>query len=212
MSNKFELRVAELMCSRLCHDLISPISAINNGVELLNEGNNGEFQDSLALIKSSAMQAVDRLSYFRIAFGAGGVGEVLLWKEIQTPLKNFIAERGIDIIWNREDGSHSKEIPKLLGRLLLRLVHLATECLPRGGMVLIDNLGDDEFNSIEVKLEGPNCILRDDVRSGLQPNLSIDELSVRNVVAYLTASLAASLEKSLEVKEEPPEKIVFSIL
>ena len=212
MSNKFELRVAELMCSRLCHDLISPISAINNGVELLNEGDDGQFQDSLALIKSSAKSAIDRLSYFRIAFGAGGTGEVFLWKEIQTPLKNFLTERGVDIIWNREHGSDSKEIPKVLGRLFLSLVHLATECLPRGGSVLINNLRDDEFNSMEIKLEGPNCILRNDVSSGLQPNLSVDDLSVRHIIAYWTASLAASIDKSLKVKDESPENIVIQIL
>ena len=99
MSNKFELRVAELMCSRLCHDLISPIGAINNGVELLNDGDNRVLQDSLVIIENSARQAVDRLSFFRISFGAGGEREMFLWKEIEIPMQKFAAEKGINIIW-----------------------------------------------------------------------------------------------------------------
>ena len=212
MSNKFELRVAELMCSRLCHDLISPIGAINNGVELLNDGDNRVLQDSLVIIENSAQQAVDRLSFFRISFGAGGEREMFLWKEIEIPMQKFAAEKGINIIWNGECGSHGEKVPKALGRLFLSLVHLATECLPRGGVISIDNLSNNNLNSMEVSFEGPNCILKDDVRSGLQPNLSIDELSVRNIVAYLTASLAASLDKSLGVTDQSPHKIVIQIL
>ena len=87
MSNKIQLRVAELMCSRLCHDLISPISAINNGIELMNENDEGIIDSSIELLGTSAKQALDRLSFYRVAFGLAGGGAIISWNEIRNILE-----------------------------------------------------------------------------------------------------------------------------
>ena len=84
MSTKFQLRIAELVCSRICHDLISPVSAINIGIEMLNEGDKKMFSDSIELIGKSAQHALDRLSFYRIAYGYGGEGIVVDWRNIQN--------------------------------------------------------------------------------------------------------------------------------
>ncbi len=74
MEPKIELRVAELLASRLCHDLISPVGAVNSGIELMTEFGDGPDSESMALITSSARTASDKLLFFRIAYGNGGSG------------------------------------------------------------------------------------------------------------------------------------------
>ena len=211
MSNKIQLRVAELMCSRLCHDLISPISAINNGIELMNENDEGIIDSSIELLGTSAKQALDRLSFYRVAFGLAGGGALISWNEIRNILEIFSAERNITIVWTREPQQPDENISHILAKLVVNIVYLAMECLPRGGVISVDNLEQKAPEPIVVRLEGPKCNLRDDVQSGLIPDLPIEQLSVRNIVAYLATSFAICLEKSLKVRDENSNSIVITI-
>jgi len=211
MSNKIQLRVAELMCSRLCHDLISPISAINNGIELMNENDEGIIDSSIELLGTSAKQALDRLSFYRVAFGLAGGGAIINWNEIRNILEIFSAERKTTIVWTREPQSPDENISHILAKLVVNVVYLAMECLPRGGVISVDNLQQKAPEPIVVRLEGPKCNLRDDVQSGLIPDLPIEQLSVRNIVAYLATSLAICLDKSLKVKDENSNSIMITI-
>ena len=211
MSNKIQLRVAELMCSRLCHDLISPISAINNGIELMNENDEGIIDSSIELLGTSAKQALDRLSFYRVAFGLAGGGAMISWNEIRNILEIFAAERKTTIVWTREPQAPDENISHILGKLVVNVVYLAMECLPRGGVISVDNLEQKAPEPIVVRLEGPKCNLRDDVQSGLIPDLPIEQLSVRNIVAYLATSFAICLEKSLKVRDENSNSIVITI-
>lgn len=211
MSNKIQLRVAELMCSRLCHDLISPISAINNGIELMNENDEGIIDSSIELLGTSAKQALDRLSFYRVAFGLAGGGAIISWNEIRNILEIFAAERKTTIVWTREPQQPHENISHILAKLVVNVVYLAMECLPRGGVISVDNLEQKAPEPIVVRLEGPKCNLRDDVQSGLIPDLPIEQLSVRNIVAYLATSFAICLEKSLKVRDENSNSIVITI-
>jgi len=74
MEPTIELRVAELLASRLCHDLISPVGAVNSGIELMTEFGDDPDGESMALITSSARTASDKLLFFRIAYGNAGSG------------------------------------------------------------------------------------------------------------------------------------------
>ena len=211
MSNKIQLRVAELMCSRLCHDLISPISAINNGIELMNENDEGIIDSSIELLGTGAKQALDRLSFYRLAFGLAGGGAIISWNEIRNILEIFAAERKTTIVWTREPEQPDKILSHILAKLVVNVVYLAMECLPRGGVISVDNLEQKAPEPIVVRLEGPKCNLRDDVQSGLIPDLPIEQLSVRNIVAYLATSFAICLEKSLKVRDENSNSIVITI-
>jgi len=211
MSNKIQLRVAELMCSRLCHDLISPISAINNGVELMNQNDEGKIESSIELLGTSAKQALDRLSFYRVAFGLAGGGALISWNEIRNILEIFSAERKTTIVWTREPQQPDENISHILAKLVVNVVYLAMECLPRGGVISVDNLEQKAPEPIVVRLEGPKCNLRDDIQLGLIPDIPIEQLSVRNIVAYLATSFAICLEKSLNVKDENSNSIVITI-
>ena len=212
MSNNFQLRVAELICSRICHDLISPLSAINNGIEMINEGGEGIFSDSIKLIGNCNKHALDRLSFYRVAYGSGGERNVVNLQDIEKILETFAADRKTNIVWAKDDRMSDDQIPRVFAKLLTNVFYLATECLPRGGVVSIENSMSDTSNSLSMKLEGPKCYLRDDVSSGLKVDLSVEELSVKNIFAYLVSALALNLNKTLEVKKISSNRMVISVL
>ncbi|MGR6429951.1 histidine phosphotransferase ChpT [Rhizobium sp. PAMB 3182] len=130
--------LAALLCSRVCHDVISPVGAINNGLELLDEG--GTDEDALDLIRTSALNASVRLKFARLAFGASGsVGASIDTGEAEKAAKDFAqAEKKVEVSWNGPRAIVAKNRVKLL--LNLFLVSYAS--IPRGG-------------SIDVTLENP---------------------------------------------------------
>jgi len=130
--------LAALLCSRVCHDVISPVGAINNGLELLDEG--AADSDALDLIRTSALNASVRLKFARLAFGASGsVGASIDTGEAEKAAKDFaIAEKKTEVTWNGPRAIIAKNRVKLLLNLFL----VAYAGIPRGG-------------SIDVTLENP---------------------------------------------------------
>lgn len=130
--------LAALLCSRVCHDVISPVGAISNGLELLDEG--GADADAMELIRASALNASVRLKFARLAFGASGsVGASIDTGEAEKAAKDFAeAEKKATVAWNGPRAIIAKNRVKLLLNLFL----VAYGAIPRGG-------------SVEVTLENP---------------------------------------------------------
>ncbi|MGZ9723968.1 histidine phosphotransferase ChpT [Rhizobium miluonense] len=130
--------LAALLCSRVCHDVISPVGAINNGLELLDEG--GADADAMDLIRTSALNASVRLKFARLAFGASGsVGASIDTGEAERAAKDFAAaEKKTEVSWVGPRAIIAKNRVKLLLNLFL----VAYGAIPRGG-------------NIEVTLENP---------------------------------------------------------
>lgn len=130
--------LAALLCSRVCHDVISPVGAINNGLELLDEG--GADADAMDLIRTSALNASVRLKFARLAFGASGsVGASIDTGEAERAVKDFAeAEKKTEVTWVGPRAIVAKNRVKLLMNLFL----VAYGSIPRGG-------------SLEVTLENP---------------------------------------------------------
>ncbi|CDZ34872.1 Histidine phosphotransferase ChpT [Neorhizobium galegae bv. officinalis] len=129
--------LAALLCSRVCHDVISPVGAINNGLELLDEG--AADGDALDLIRTSALNASVRLKFARLAFGASGsVGASIDTGEAEKAAKDFaIAEKKTEVTWNGPRAIIAKNRVKLLLNLFL----VAYAGIPRGGSmdVMLEN-------------------------------------------------------------------------
>ncbi len=134
--------LAALLCSRVCHDVISPVGAINNGLELLDEG--GSDADALDLIRTSALNASVRLKLARLAFGASGsVGASIDTGEAEKAAKEFAAaEKKTEVVW----GGPRAIIPKNRVKLLLNLFLVAYASIPRGGVVEV-TLEDPELDA-----------------------------------------------------------------
>ncbi len=134
--------LAALLCSRVCHDVISPVGAINNGLELLDEG--AADSDALDLIRTSALNASVRLKFARLAFGASGsVGASIDTGEAEKAAKDFaIAEKKTEVNWSGPRAI----IPKNRVKLLLNLFLVAYAGIPRGGVVDVE-LENPEYDA-----------------------------------------------------------------
>lgn len=151
MEPSIELRVAELLASRLCHDLVSPVGAVNSGIELLTEFGDDPDGESMGLISTSARTASDKLQFFRIAYGNAGSGS-------NVPLADGL--RLIEPVCLNQrttlaiDDASSGAMPGAGAvKLLLNLALLAGECLPKGGQLSV-RVGPDMEAEITAAGEG----------------------------------------------------------
>ncbi|MGG7516572.1 histidine phosphotransferase ChpT [Allorhizobium undicola] len=141
--------LAALLCSRVCHDVISPVGAITNGLELLDEG--GADEDAMELIRASALNASVRLKFARLAFGASGsVGASIDTGEAEKAARDFAAaEKKTELTWSGPRAIIAKNRVKLLLNLFL----VAYGAIPRGGNmdIVLENPETEARFSITVK-------------------------------------------------------------
>jgi histidine phosphotransferase ChpT len=149
------LDLAALLCSRVCHDLISPAGAIVNGLEVLEESKDEETKTfALDLIKKSARVASARLQFCRIAFGAAGsAGAQIDVGDAGTVAKGFIEDEKVKLVWNLP----RVLLPKNRVKLALNMLLLAIQAIPRGGLLTIDPLGEGETMGFRIAATGLNA-------------------------------------------------------
>ena len=149
------LDLAALLCSRVCHDLISPVGAIVNGLEVLEEAKDEETKTfAMELIKKSANNASAKLQFCRIAFGAAGsAGAQIDLGDAQTVARGFLEDDKTKLAWN---------LPRVLlvknrVKLLLNMLLIAGQAIPRGGQLTVDPLGEGENLGFKVTATGTNA-------------------------------------------------------
>jgi len=208
-----ELKLAELLCSRLCHDLVSPVGAVNNGIELMEEfGEGGGDGEALKLIASSGKQAARRLQFYRVAFGQAGTQLAPPLADVRELLDGIFEGGKLKVEW--DPGSAAPAIPGW-GKLLCNLVSLASEALPRGGTLRVaaaaagDGAGDGA--RLSVAAHGQGCRLNDEVRHALEPGVGAEQLSPRGVQPFFTARLAERMGGKLEVAGPEGERMTFAV-
>jgi histidine phosphotransferase ChpT len=124
--------LAALLCSRVCHDIISPVGAINNGLELLDEG--GAEEDAMNLIRTSARNASARLQFARIAFGAAGSAGMLIdTGDAEAVATAFLKNEKPELVWVGKRAL----LPKNKVKLLLNLILVGNGAIPRGGKITV---------------------------------------------------------------------------
>jgi histidine phosphotransferase ChpT len=149
-----QLELAALLCSRVCHDLISPVGAIVNGLEVLDDNPKPEDRDfALDLIRKSAKTASARLQFCRLAFGAAGsAGAQIDLGDAQTMARGHIEDAKTTIAWNLP----RLLLPKNRVKLLLHMLVIAQQTIPRGGTLTVDPIGEGETMSFRVTATGLN--------------------------------------------------------
>jgi len=149
------LDLAALLCSRVCHDLISPVGAIVNGLEVLEDDNDESTKTfALDLIKKSARQASARLQFCRLAFGAAGsAGAQIDLGDAEAVARGFLEDDKTKLAWNLP----RVLLPKNRVKLLLNLLLLAGQTIPRGGTMTIDQVGDADGMGFKVRAAGLNA-------------------------------------------------------
>jgi histidine phosphotransferase ChpT len=200
--------LASLLCSRLCHDLLSPVGALNNGIELLAEEQDPEMRERcLELLAESARASANKLKFFRLAFGAaGGFGDAIDTREARAALEGlFGAERRIELGWMVEDEKLSKGAVKLL----LNLALLAGDALVRGGR--LDVGAEAKHGGIElvIRAEGPRILLDPNLRETLLRGSSDCQVEPRAAGAWLAHSLAGEAGGSIKLSDPADEVLVI---
>ena len=136
------LELAALLCSRVCHDLISPVGAIVNGLEVLDDNPKPEDREfALDLIRKSAKTASARLQFCRLAFGAAGsAGAQIDLGDAQTMARGHFEDGKTTIAWNLP----RILLPKNRVKLLLNMMVIAQQTIPRGGVLTVDPVGEGD--------------------------------------------------------------------
>ena len=149
------LDLAALLCSRVCHDLISPAGAIVNGLEVLEESKDEETKTfALDLIKKSARTASARLQFCRIAFGAAGsAGAQIDLGDAENVARGFIEDEKVKLAWNLPRAL----MPKNRVKLLLNMLLVATQSIPRGGILAVEGDGAGEAMTFKITARGLNA-------------------------------------------------------
>lgn len=186
------LELASLLCSRLCHDMLSPVGALSNGLELLAEERDPEMrQRCFELLEQSARTSADKLKFFRLAFGAaGGFGEMVPLAESRAVIDALVSHNGrVQVNW----ALAGDVLPKPAVKVLLNLSLIGIEALVRGGTLDIGAELRDGTSEIVVRAAGPKIAFDQTVGRALQGQLAEGELSSRTAPAVMLHALAQSL-------------------
>src|ERR1700709_1565484 len=151
------LDLAALLCSRVCHDLISPVGAIVNGLEVLEDNPKPDDREfALELIRKSAKTASARLQFCRLAFGAAGSsGAQIDLGDAQTMARGHLEDAKTTIAWNLP----RVLLPKNRVKLLLNMMVIAQQTIPRGGVLTVDRVGEGDAIGFRVAASGLNARL-----------------------------------------------------
>lgn len=149
------LDLAALLCSRVCHDLISPVGAIVNGLEVMAEEKDEATQAfALDLIKRSANTASAKLQFCRIAFGAAGsAGAQIDTGDAEKVARGFLEDDKTKLTWTLPRAFMAKNRVKLLLNMLL----IAQQSIPRGGKLVVDPIGTGDSMGFKVSATGTNA-------------------------------------------------------
>lgn len=205
MTAGLDLHVFHLLCAKLCHDLVGPVGAVSNGIELLREMGVDDADDALNLVADSADSAANRLKFFRVAYGmaAGVASSTDDAHEIASAL---FGGHKISLDWRLPNEAIGERHVKLL----LNLILLASEALVRGGTIAVSSMPSDSGIRFDVFAQGDGARLREETAQGLSVGVDPNSLTPRSVQGYFTAIYAQSLGGSVQIDESTPDCVAIS--
>lgn len=204
-----DFRVLELTCSRLCHDLISPITAVNNGMELLADSPADIIDEIKTLLSNSAGEASRRLQFYRLAFGLGGQDSAPVGLEESGRLAQGLVDGGkIELDW--PSGPGLPDIGKPGTKVLLNALLIAIDALPRGGKVKVgvENGADLSF---QLRAEGKGARIADECADALFTDVDVQQLTARSVQAYLTKQMVGEANGTLNAEKTGEDTVSVAV-
>lgn len=204
------VELASLLCSRLCHDLLSPVGALNNGIELLADEQDPDMRERcLELLAESARATANKLKFFRLAFGAGGgFGDEIDTREARTALEGLYgADKRTELGWMVA----SDKLPKGAVKLLLNLAMIAGDALVRGGRL---DVGAERRNGaleMVIRAEGPRILLDPKLRETIAHGHSGGEVEPRAAGAWLAHTLAKEAGGSIQLSDPQEETLLIGV-
>lgn len=199
MSQDTSIELASLLCSRLCHDMLSPVGALSNGLELLADETDPEMRARcIELLEQSARTSTAKLKFFRLAFGAaGGFGEMVPVEDSKEVIEALVAEaKRVELHWAIEGAN----LPKPAVKVMLNFAAMAIDALIRGGKLDIGAEMRDGNTEIVVRATAERIAFDEVIGRALQDELQPGELSSRTAAAHMLALLAAQSGGGLQYK------------
>jgi histidine phosphotransferase ChpT len=186
-----ELDLGALLVSRVCHDLISPVAAISNGLEILADEQDAQMRaHAMRLIEHSVGQAKARLLFARLAFGAmGSAGAEIDLREVGQVAAEFFGTGKAKLDWQVPPIAVDKEII----RVLLNIAALGADCIPRGGVLTVKVEAPRGAIAASVTAKGLKANLAPDIKEGLALSTPHEDLTGRTIAPFVTALLAKKL-------------------
>jgi histidine phosphotransferase ChpT len=191
--------LAAMLCSRLCHDMLSPVGALANGLELLADEKDAAMRAQvIELLEQSARISTDKLKFFRLAFGAaGGFGEAIPIDEAQAVINALAADnKRITINWAIAEPS----LPKPAVKVLLNLAQIALDSLVRGGTLDIGAERREGALEIVARAKGDRVAFDESIGRALQGDLPAHDITSRTAAAHMIALVAEELAGGLQYK------------
>ena len=190
--------LASLLCSRLCHDLLSPVGALNNGIELLADEHDPEMRARcLELLTDSARASANKLKFFRLAFGAaGGFADDVDTREARVAIEGLFGGEGrIQLGWMVDEPTMSKSALKVL----LNLTLIAGDALVRGGRLDIGAEKSDAGIDIVVRAEGPRIVIDPELKRALLGQIDEHSIAPRGAAAWLVHCLVKDAGGQIQI-------------
>lgn len=194
-----ELKLAEMMCTRLCHDLTGPISAVNNGAEFLSDEGFEMQGEALDLILNSATEAVHRLQFFRQAYGRiNEHGEADLGEK-RGIAKDFFSSTKVTLDWPDNHAVTTEvSVSQKMSRLILNTMIIAGASLIRGGTLSVRvNAVNGGKKQMTVKAVGDSIKLDADLQTILERPEALTDLTPKTAQAYMTLKIASELDMKI---------------
>lgn len=189
-----------LLCSRLCHDLVNPVGAFSNGLEILADEDDPEMRRQVVeLLAQSAGQTAQRLQFFRLAFGAGsGFSETIAAANLRDAASAYFAGGKVSLQWQAE----IREMSRDAGKILLNLILIASEALLRGGVLQVDSARSNGALELVVTAAGDRLLFRPEMAAALNGDAAIDALDPKTAPAYLVAETARRISGEIALAYE----------
>ncbi|HEV2574071.1 histidine phosphotransferase ChpT [Methylocella sp. CPCC 101449] len=198
------LDLAALLCSKVCHDVISPVGAIINGLEVLEEEKDAEMRKfANDLIRKSAHTASAKLQFCRLAFGAAGsAGASIDTGDAEQVARNLLADDRLKFEWV----GTRQLMPKNKVKLILNLCLIASACIPRGGLLRVVISGENDTTNVALEASGPNLRLANGVPALLAGEPETGNIDAHGIQAYYTGLVARACDMNVEIAVTP-EKV-----
>ncbi|MGD9810274.1 MAG: histidine phosphotransferase family protein [Sphingobium sp.] len=205
------LDFAALLCSRLCHDLLSPVGAFNNGLELMADETDPEMKERcLDLLAESARTSAAKLKFFRLAFGsAGGYGESVPTDEARQAIEGMFAASGrVKVGWL----AGAEPLDKRAVKIMLNLALIAGDALVRGGQLDIGAEVGDTSIELAVRAQGQKIVLDEELRAALSGRLQDDAVTSRTAAAWMVRQLVDRCGGKMLLSDPEEPALVFGTM
>ncbi len=207
-----DIRLLELLSSKICHDLISPVGAINNGIELVEDIGGSVVNEAMKLISTSAQQAAKRLRLFRMAYGKSGAEQGVTLKDMRNTAKDYLSTSKSKLVWGEDEAFQKVAEQKGALKIALCLCMLSEDVLSHGGDVTVEPTTELGRTGVKFTIGGSHAQLSEAMREALEGVTKVEDITPRTVHAYVTGRLSDYYGFKISTQQHSPELLTVILM